>query len=71
MASARRTHATPGGVRPDGEAGDQRAFDELCAFVTEQRFDYIGVFTYSLEEGTTAPRAWMAARCSTDCTPVT
>ena len=33
---------------------DERAFQELCDFVTQQRFDYIGVFTYSLEEGTTA-----------------
>jgi len=33
---------------------DERAFEELCAFITEQRFDYIGVFTYSHEEGTTA-----------------
>ena len=33
---------------------DARAFDELCDFVASQRFDYIGVFTYSHEEGTTA-----------------
>ncbi|CAM2006845.1 30S ribosomal protein S12 methylthiotransferase RimO [Acanthopleuribacter pedis] len=33
---------------------DERAFDELCGFVGEQQFDYIGVFTYSHEEDTTA-----------------
>ena len=33
---------------------DERAFEELCAFVTEQEFDFIGVFTYSHEEDTTA-----------------
>ncbi|MCB1050297.1 MAG: 30S ribosomal protein S12 methylthiotransferase RimO [Acidobacteria bacterium] len=33
---------------------DQRAFDELCGFVQEQEFDYLGVFTYSLEEDTSA-----------------
>lgn len=27
-------------------------FDELCAFVKEYRFDRVGVFTYSREEGT-------------------
>jgi ribosomal protein S12 methylthiotransferase len=29
-------------------------FDELCAFVRSVRFDHVGVFTYSHEEGTTA-----------------
>jgi ribosomal protein S12 methylthiotransferase len=28
--------------------------DELCAFVNEHRFDHLGVFTYSHEEGTSA-----------------
>ncbi len=31
-------------------------FDELCRFVQEQRFDNVGVFTYSHEEGTAAGR---------------
>lgn len=29
-------------------------FDELCAFVEETRFNHVGVFTYSHEEGTSA-----------------
>ena len=29
-------------------------FQELCAFVKEQRFNHVGVFTYSPEEGTSA-----------------
>ncbi len=29
-------------------------FERLCEFVAEQRFDHVGVFTYSHEEGTTA-----------------
>ena len=29
-------------------------FEELCAFVRSVRFDHVGVFTYSHEEGTTA-----------------
>jgi ribosomal protein S12 methylthiotransferase len=29
-------------------------FEELCAFVRTVRFDHVGVFTYSHEEGTTA-----------------
>ena len=33
---------------------DERAFSELKGFVKDQEFDYIGVFTYSLEEGTSA-----------------
>lgn len=33
---------------------DQRAFKELCSFIRGQAFDYLGVFSYSLEEGTTA-----------------
>ncbi len=33
---------------------DQAAFQELRGFVEGQAFDYLGVFTYSLEEGTTA-----------------
>jgi ribosomal protein S12 methylthiotransferase len=33
--------------------GDKE-FEELRSFVEEQRFDRLGVFTYSLEEGTTA-----------------
>jgi ribosomal protein S12 methylthiotransferase len=28
--------------------------DELCAFVADHRFDHVGVFTYSHEEGTSA-----------------
>ena len=30
------------------------AFTELCEFVNEQRFEHVGVFTYSREEGTPA-----------------
>jgi ribosomal protein S12 methylthiotransferase len=33
---------------------DEAAFEELCAFVTEARFEHVGVFTYSPEEGTPA-----------------
>lgn len=33
---------------------DERAFAELKGFIEDQEFDYIGVFTYSLEEGTSA-----------------
>jgi ribosomal protein S12 methylthiotransferase len=33
---------------------DERAFGELTGFVKDQEFDYIGVFTYSREEDTTA-----------------
>ncbi len=33
--------------------GDEE-FEELRSFVEEQRFERLGVFTYSLEEGTTA-----------------
>ena len=29
-------------------------FDKLCEFVNEQRFEHVGVFTYSREEGTPA-----------------
>jgi ribosomal protein S12 methylthiotransferase len=36
----------PGETRED--------FERLCAFVEDQRFDHVGVFTYSHEEGTTA-----------------
>lgn len=32
----------------------ERHFEELCRFVEEQRFDRVGVFTYSHEEGTYA-----------------
>lgn len=32
----------------------EEAFRELCGFVEEARFDHIGVFTYSREEGTPA-----------------
>lgn len=32
----------------------EREFDELLDFVNETRFDRLGVFTYSLEDGTTA-----------------
>jgi ribosomal protein S12 methylthiotransferase len=35
-----------------GETAD--AFDQLCQFVREVRFDHVGVFTYSHEEGTAA-----------------
>ena len=33
---------------------DEAAFEELKAFVKEARFDHVGVFTYSPEEGTSA-----------------
>ena len=33
---------------------DEAAFAELKAFVQEARFDHVGVFTYSAEEGTSA-----------------
>ena len=33
---------------------DEAAFEELKAFVQEARFDHVGVFTYSPEEGTSA-----------------
>ena len=33
---------------------DEAAFAELCAFVEEARFEHVGVFTYSPEEGTGA-----------------
>jgi ribosomal protein S12 methylthiotransferase len=32
----------------------EQDFDELCDFVRAIRFDHVGVFTYSHEEGTTA-----------------
>ena len=32
-------------------------FDQLCAFVRSVRFDHVGVFTYSHEEGTTRIRS--------------
>lgn len=32
----------------------EKDFDELCHFVTDSRFDRLGVFTYSHEEGTSA-----------------
>jgi ribosomal protein S12 methylthiotransferase len=32
----------------------QQAFRDLCRFVEEMRFDHLGVFTYSHEEGTAA-----------------
>jgi ribosomal protein S12 methylthiotransferase len=35
-----------------GETGAD--LDELCAFVSDQAFDHVGVFTYSHEEGTSA-----------------
>jgi ribosomal protein S12 methylthiotransferase len=31
----------------------EKDFDELCAFIKEQKFERVGVFTYSHEEGTT------------------
>jgi ribosomal protein S12 methylthiotransferase len=38
-----------------GFPGEQEAdVDELCGFVTDHRFDHLGVFTYSHEEGTSA-----------------
>ncbi|RPI51464.1 MAG: radical SAM protein, partial [Acidobacteria bacterium] len=38
-----------------GFPGESEAeFDELCTFVRNLRFDHVGVFTYSHEEGTTA-----------------
>jgi ribosomal protein S12 methylthiotransferase len=36
---------------PDETEGD---VDELCDFITVNRFDHVGVFTYSHEEGTSA-----------------
>ena len=33
---------------------DDKAFEELCEFVNEQRFEHVGVFTYSREEDTPA-----------------
>jgi len=33
---------------------DEDAFETLCDFVSDQRLDYLGVFTYSHEEGTGA-----------------
>ena len=33
---------------------DEAAFEELKAFIQEARFDHVGVFTYSPEEGTSA-----------------
>ena len=35
-----------------GETGAD--VDELCAFITDQAFDHVGVFTYSHEQGTSA-----------------
>ncbi|MFN0158075.1 MAG: 30S ribosomal protein S12 methylthiotransferase RimO [Bacteroidota bacterium] len=35
-------------------AEGEREFDELLEFVTEEKFDRLGVFTYSQEDGTTA-----------------
>jgi len=35
-----------------GETDDD--FEQLCEFVNEQRFEHVGVFTYSREEGTPA-----------------
>lgn len=32
----------------------EQDFDELCEFINEQRFERVGVFTYSREEGTPA-----------------
>jgi ribosomal protein S12 methylthiotransferase len=37
-----------------GETDEQ--FEELAQFVEQQRFEHLGVFTYSLEEGTPAAR---------------
>jgi ribosomal protein S12 methylthiotransferase len=38
-----------------GFPGETRGdVDELCAFVSDHRFDHVGVFTYSHEEGTSA-----------------
>lgn len=37
-----------------GETDEQ--FEELCDFVSEGYFDYVGVFAYSLEEGTRAAK---------------
>jgi ribosomal protein S12 methylthiotransferase len=34
----------------------EREFEELCAFVSEARFERLGVFTYSYEPGTPAIR---------------
>jgi ribosomal protein S12 methylthiotransferase len=33
---------------------DEAAFEELLGFVEEARFEHVGVFTYSVEEGTSA-----------------
>lgn len=37
-----------------GETDEQ--FEELCDFVEEAEFDYVGIFTYSAEEGTRAAK---------------
>ena len=36
----------------------EKEFAELLDFVREQKFHRLGVFTYSLEEGTYGIRAW-------------
>ncbi len=53
-----RTHVPDLSVRTTfivGFPGETDAdFQELCDFVTQQRFDHVGVFTYFQEEGTPA-----------------
>ena len=38
----------------DSPASPEADVDELCGFVDDHRFDHVGVFTYSHEEGTSA-----------------
>ena len=37
-----------------GETEEQ--FEDLCDFVEQAEFDYVGIFTYSAEEGTRAAK---------------
>jgi ribosomal protein S12 methylthiotransferase len=39
-----------------------RIFEKLLAFIREVRFDHLGVFTYSREEGTQPRRSPCASR---------
>ena len=45
-----------------GETDEQ--FDELCDFVAEAEFDYVGIFAYSPEDGT--PAATMPGQIDDD-----
>ena len=48
----RKEAAGRAGARGPGETDEQ--FEDLCSFVEEGLFDYVGVFPYSREEGTRA-----------------